>query len=122
MDAKRCGRSDSAPESITQRYENARSELVIASLPLVSRDTTIRQLRHFIAAALALRDACHHNSAPERPLDVLLWLRRRLNQEAKNPEKAELFRAQCLREASKVEREIATASVTISQGGLTILE
>ncbi|MGO2009472.1 hypothetical protein [Vreelandella alkaliphila] len=97
MDANRCGRSDSALESNTQHYENARSQLAVASVPLVFRDTTISQLRHFIAAALELRDACYHNSVPERPLDVLLWLRRRLNEEAKNPGNAELFRAQCLR-------------------------
>lgn len=108
--------------SMTQRYEAALSELAIASLPLVFSDTTTFQLRHFIAVALKLRDVCNNKSTPERPVDVLLWLRRRLNQEVKNPEKGEFFRAQCLRELSKVEREIEAACLALSQGRLTVLE
>jgi len=45
-----------------------------------------------------------------------------LNQEAKNPEQSEFYRAQCLREVSRVEREIDAACVELSKGGLTIVE
>lgn len=122
MDTKHCLRSCSVPDATTQRYERALSELAIASLPLIFRDTTPKQLRHFIAAALELRDSCHEDNSPEHPLDVLLWLRRRLNQEAKNPRHGEFYRAQCLREVNRVEQQIELACVKLSQGGLTILE
>lgn len=122
MDAKNCVQSDSQPGDVTQRYERALAELALTSLPLSFRNATTKQLRHFVAAALELRDACNNNAAPERPVDVLMWLRRRLNQEAKNTEQSEFYRARCLYEVNKIEREIKIACRKLSQGGLTILE
>lgn len=122
MDTNNCERPKSALGSISQRYERVRCELAIASLPLAYRDTTTKQLRLFVATALEMRDVCDHTNVAERPLDVLLWLRRRLKQEANNPAKGEFYRAQCLREVNKVERAIETSFVALSRGGLTILE
>jgi len=73
MDTKKCMRSDAVPKTTTQCYERALSELALTSLTLIFRDATTRQLRHFIAAALELRDACHADTAPDSPIDVLLW-------------------------------------------------
>lgn len=122
MDSKNCVQSCYTQELPTQRYNNARSALAIAILPLDFKGTTLQQLRYFIKAAQVLRDACHDKSAPERPLDILLWLRRRLNKEARKAGKSQLYRAQCLREASKIEKEISHTCTQLSQGKLSILE
>lgn len=122
MDTRNCVKSGSVPEAATQRYERALAELAITSLPLTFRNATTKQLRHFIAAAFELRDACNNRATPEQPVDVLLWLRRRLNQESKNPEQSEFYRAKCLHEVSKVEREIEISCIKLSRGGLTVLE
>lgn len=122
MGANHCVRSFSKAEPITQSYDHARSMLAIANLALVLRDATTEQLRLFITAALQLHDACSNEKTAERPIDVLFWLRQRLKQEANKPEKDEFFRAQCLREVSKVEKKIGAASVELSRGKLTILE
>lgn len=122
MDTRNCVGSDAEPESAVGCYEAARAALAIASLPLEFSNPTAAQLRAFIAAALVLCDVCKDSGVPERPFDVLLWLRRRLHLEAKNPARGEFFRAQCLRAVVKVEREIETACVALSGGGLTVLE
>lgn len=116
-----------APEHIERhdewaRYECARHQLVIATLRLSLSGATTRQLRHFVTAALALRDACNSHHVPNRPIDVLLWLRRRLNQEAKKAGRNGIYRANCLGEIARVEREIGNACVALSQGRLEVLE
>ncbi|MCV6587984.1 MAG: hypothetical protein OIF57_02985 [Marinobacterium sp.] len=122
MDTKNCVQSDSVSGQTTRCYESALSELAMTRLSLIFNDSTTSQLKHFIAAALELHDAHNTDTTFDRPIDILLWLRRRLNQEANNPEQNELYRAQCLREVSRVEREIDATCVALSQRGLTVLK
>lgn len=102
-------------------YEHAYFELAIASFLICQRPNAC-QLRRFISAAIALSDAYSQDRSPESALDVLLWTRRRLNQEAKKAHEDELYRAGCLREVQKVEMALEKACVTLSKGRLTILD
>ena len=111
-----------APDTAEQRYEHARSVLAQAALPLAGSNTTIGHLQHFIAAALAVCDVCVRDCLPDRPLDVLFWLRRRLNKEANKPGRNELYRALCRREVDHVERRIGSACAGLSGGALVPLE
>lgn len=122
MDSKFFEPSAPASEPVEGRCKCARHQLVIAAVPLACNNVTTRQLQHFVTAALALRDACRSHHVSIRPLDVLLWLRRRLNQEAKKSDRDDIYRAQCRRETLRVEREIRDACIDLSRGGLEVLE
>lgn len=122
MDARTRSRSARASDAAERRYEHARSVLALATLPLACSNTTTTHLQHFIAAALAVCDLCDHDFLPDRPLDVLFWLRRRLNKEAGKPGRSDVYRALCLREVHQVERRIESACAGLSGGGLVALE
>lgn len=122
MDTRLRSQSARASHSAGRRYERARAVLTLATLRLACSNTTATDLRDFIAAALALCDACDHDFLSDRPLDVLLWLRRRLNEEASKPGRSDVYRALCRREARQVECKIESACVRLSRGGLVALE
>lgn len=103
-------------------YESARSELAVASLFLSANNTHTNKVVNFISAAMAVCEACAKSKKPESSLDVLMWLRRKLKQEARLNKHNEMYRLFCLREAEQIEHKIAVAFEIQSKGMLSILK
>lgn len=122
MDVNESNKSNTTSNINNLEYNEAQVKLATASLPLTFKSTTIKQLGDFITAAMVVHDLCRDHKLNDSPLDVLLWLRRRLQKETKDVERDELYRAHCLREVDTVERKIAITCVNNSHGSLTLLE
>jgi hypothetical protein len=105
-----------------ESYESARSELTVASLFLSTNNTHTKKVVNFISAAMAVCAACTKSKNPESSLDVLMWLRRQLKQEARLNKHNEMYRLFCLREAEQIENKIAVAFEIQSKGMLSILK
>jgi len=122
MEVNETNRTNATSNINNQEYNEAQVKLATASLPLTFKSATIKQLGDFITSAMFVHDVCRDNMLDDSPLDVLLWLRRRLQKETKDVERDELYRAHCLREVDIVERKIAITCVNNSHGSLTLLE
>lgn len=112
----------STRSSISLNYEDARANLTLATLFLSMNSASTQKIVNLRSAAMTLCAACANDNSPESPLDVLLWLRQKLVQEAKLNHHNEVYRACCSREAKQIEDKIALACEQHSKGQLCRLK
>lgn len=122
MDVNESNKSHTKSNTNNLEYNEGQVKLATASLPLTFKSTTIKQLGDFVTAAMLVHDICRDNKLDTSSLDVLLWLRRRLQKETKDVGRDELYQAYCFREIDLIERKIAITCVNNSHGSLTLLE
>lgn len=85
-------------------FEHANTELGLRAMSLRTPDTDPQQLKMFVEAGIKLAKVCENQYATEHPLNVLFWLRNKLQAEAFKPCRSCIYRAACHSETAHVRR------------------
>lgn len=102
-------------------FEQANTRLTVCGFALRNNDATQAQFSSFIQAALDVKAVCERPYALHNPLDVLFWLKQKLEDFSQQSERPEVIRASCRRELRLTEERIQNICDEVGEGKVMAL-
>jgi len=102
-------------------YHHANTALAVKALPLRKASVEQQHLRSFVAAGLELAKVCEQPQSDKSPLEVLFWLKERLQSESNKPCRNCLYRAACRKEIKTVRRSMHEFCNSFGKGNVVPL-
>lgn len=102
-------------------FDHANTHLTVCGFALRNNQASQAQLNCFIQAALSVKTICEQEYSLHNPLDVLFWLKQKLDDFSQQEERPEVIRASCRRELRLTEERIQQMCAEVGEGKVVAL-
>ncbi|WP_353293944.1 hypothetical protein [Thalassolituus maritimus] len=82
-------------DEFRKQYDTANTRVTLSVILLASRTSGPEEVSEFVDATMELAKVCESPCSKHQPLEVLFWLRQKLQRECRKPCRSACFRSYC---------------------------
>lgn len=102
-------------------YETANTRVTLSVILLASKESGPQEVSEFVDATMELAKVCESPCSKHQPLEVLFWLRQKLQKECKKPCRSACFRSYCQQHIHHAGNKIQNVCDRVGDGNIIAL-